>query len=239
MTSHFVADLHLTPARSEATRRFLAFLAGGARMADALYILGDLFEYWIGDDAAEALGYAEVLEGLAGLASAGTTVYFLPGNRDFLVGARFVARTGCRLLSDPTRIELDGAPVLLAHGDGLCTDDVRHQRFRSLCTWQRGRRVFLALPLRARLRIAEALRRGSEHRKTGMTPAIMDVNPGAVAALMRKHGVSILVHGHTHRPALHEFDLDGRPCRRYVLGDWYEGGGALRYRNGEFETVEC
>lgn len=239
MTALFIADLHLTPSRPEAVRRFMAFTDGPARAADTLYILGDLFEFWIGDDAAGRLGYAEVLGALARLTASGVAAYFLPGNRDFLVGSRFVAQTGCRLLNDPTRINTGIGPVLLAHGDALCTDDHRHQRFRRIVAWQGGCRAFLVLPLRLRLLVAEAIRRQSARNKAGITETIMDVNPGAVAAAMRAHGVTILIHGHTHRPARHEFTVDGRDCRRYVLGDWYESGSALRLRNGEFETVEC
>jgi UDP-2,3-diacylglucosamine hydrolase len=237
MNALFVADLHLTPARPEAIRRFTAFLDDVARGADAVYILGDLFEYWIGDDAAEPLGYAEVLDALARLTASGVAAYFLPGNRDFLVGAHFVAQTGCRLLADPTRITLKALPVLLTHGDALCTDDVRHQRARALTARPALRRFFLALPLRARLRIAEAIRRRSARNKAGMSPVVMDVNAEAVVSLMRARNVTTLIHGHTHRPALHELKVDGRECRRFVLGDWYETGSALRYRDGRFETL--
>jgi UDP-2,3-diacylglucosamine hydrolase len=237
MNALFVADLHLTPGRPEPMRRFTDFLERRARDADALYVLGDLFEYWIGDDAADALGYAGVMDALARLSASGTAAYFLPGNRDFLVGERFGARTGCRLLNDPTRVVLDGGAALLAHGDALCTDDTRHQRFRALCAWRPGRRGFLALPLRARLGIAEAIRRKSRRNKAALPPEIMDVNPLAVARAMRGHDVDILIHGHTHRPALHEFSLDGRPRRRYVLGAWYDDGSALSYRDGSFASV--
>lgn len=237
MTALFIADLHLTPARPAAMQRFTGFLDEPAREADALYILGDLFEYWIGDDAAQRLGYSQVLDALSRLSTTGVSTFFLPGNRDFLAGTRFVAQTGCHLLADPTRVTLNGHPMLVTHGDFLCTDDVRHLRFRALTARPSVRRFFLALPLRVRLGIAEALRRQSMRNRTGMSETIMDVNPDAVRKLMRAHEVAVLIHGHTHRPAVHELDVDGRPCRRYVLGDWYESGSALRCRDGKFDTM--
>lgn len=234
MTTLFISDLHLTPRRPRIVELFFRMLQGEAGRSDALYILGDLFEYWIGDDAAETLGYASVVQHIRALSDSGVPVYFMRGNRDFLVGRQFADDAGCRILADPTVIDLYGEPVLLMHGDFLCTDDVEHQRFRAMVDdpgWQRG---FLSQPVEARMQMAENVREQSKEHKNSVAMEIMDVNPAAVRQTFDEHGVRLLIHGHTHRPAIHD---DGEPqgTRRIVLGDWYEQSSVLRCSPGRQE----
>jgi len=222
----FISDLHLDPQRPEVIDLLVRFLDGRAAGADALYILGDLFEYWIGDDDVRD-GLLPAIEALSRLSDAGVPVFFMAGNRDFLVGSGFAERTGCRLLEDPTRVELYGFPTLLMHGDTLCTDDVAYQGLRKQLrdpAWQAG---FLALPVAQRRAQAEALRRESREATRGKAADIMDVNAAEVAATFRKHGVQRIIHGHTHRPAVHTLEIDGEPAERIVLGDWYTQGSVL------------
>lgn len=227
MTTLFISDLHLDPERPEITRLFLDFLAGEARRAEALYILGDLFEAWIGDDDDDP-HHARVTAGLRALAEAGVPVRVMHGNRDFLLGADFAARSACRLLPEHELIELYGEPTLLLHGDTLCTDDTAYQQFRAQVRSPAWQQAFLAKPLAERRAFAAQARRESRLAQSRLDQAIMDVNPEAVKKVMREHGVRRLIHGHTHRPAVHEFELDGAPATRIVLGDWYEQGSVLR-----------
>lgn len=228
----FAADLHLDPARPAVIRLFLDFLAREAPRAQALYLLGDLFEAWIGDDAVPA--DHPVLAGLRALTDGGTPVRVMHGNRDFLLGEAFAATTGTALLPEPSLISIDGEAVLLEHGDALCTDDADYQRFRAMVRDPDWQSRFLALSVDERLAQARNARdRSGEHgRETA--DAIMDVNPAAVARRFREHGVSRLIHGHTHRPAIHELTVDGRPVTRLVLGDWFEQGSLLRVSDGEY-----
>lgn len=222
----FISDLHLDRERPEVVALFQQF-ATRCRDADALYILGDLFEAWIGDDEDTDLANL-VCETLRGVGAAGTPVFVMRGNRDFLMGEGFTARSGATLLPDPTRIDLYGETVLLTHGDQLCTDDVDYQRLRSMLhdpAWQAD---FLGKDLAERRAMAAALRARSREAIQAKAEFIMDVNQDAVARCMREHGVLRMIHGHTHRPAVHDFDLDDRSARRIVLGDWYEQGSVLR-----------
>lgn len=222
----FVSDLHLDAAWPHAIEQFLAFLEETAPSAECLYILGDLFEAWIGDDDPDP-HRARVCEGLLRLSRRGVACYVMHGNRDFLLQSGFQSRTGCQLLHDPTVIDLYGKPVLLTHGDALCTRDHAYQRLRSVVRRPRWQRRFLRLSMAARRTLAEAARAGSRAH-TGMQPgAIMDVTEGAVVAAMRACSTRLLIHGHTHRPAIHEFEIDGQPARRIVLGAWYEQGSCL------------
>lgn len=221
----FISDLHLDDSRPEITQLFLAFLQR-ARSAEALYILGDLFEAWIGDDDDSELAQT-VQAGLRQLSDQGTPVHLMHGNRDFLLGQQFERRAGCRLLPDPTVIDLYGEPTLLMHGDLLCTDDREYQQFRSQVRSPQWQHEVLAKPLAQRREMAAALRGESQQAVAGKEAQIMDVNQGEVEAVMRAHGVRSLIHGHTHRPAVHTFDLDGAPARRIVLGDWYDQGSLL------------
>jgi UDP-2,3-diacylglucosamine hydrolase len=222
----FISDLHLSDERPAITALFLDFLRERAAGAAALYILGDLFEVWLGDDAVPP-GYAPVLEGLQRLAGGGVPVYVMHGNRDFLLGGQFAHQSGCRLLPDPTVIDLDGEPTLLMHGDTLCTDDLEYQQFRARVRNPETQRQFLSLPPAQRQVVARQYRSESRERSRLKSEAIMDVNQGAVEAVLRRHGVQRLIHGHTHRPAVHRFELDGREAQRLVLGDWYQQGSVL------------
>jgi len=227
MTTLFISDLHLSPTRPRIVEAFFGLLESEAAGADALYILGDLFEYWIGDDAAQPLGYEPVIRAIRGLSDAGIPVYFMRGNRDFLVGARFAADTGCQVLSDPTVIDLYGEPTLLMHGDFLCTDDIEHQKFRRMVDDPDWQRDFLAKPVETRMQMARDARVQSREHKDSVTMEIMDVNADAVHRAFENHGIRLLIHGHTHRPAIHDAgDETGR--RRIVLGDWYEHSSILR-----------
>lgn len=232
MTTLFVSDLHLDAARPETTRVFLEFLRAEAAGAEALYILGDLFEAWVGDDDPGVPG-AEVQAALSSLTASGVPVWIARGNRDFLLGTRFAAETGARLLPDPCVVRVAGEPTLLMHGDLLCTDDLAYLAFRAQvrdAAWQAD---FLDQSLADRRDFAERARQASaQHqgglRAGGMLEAITDANPGTVAATMAQFGVCRLIHGHTHRPAIHGLHVGGRPAQRIVLGDWYEQGSVLR-----------
>jgi UDP-2,3-diacylglucosamine hydrolase len=222
----FASDLHLDASRPQITRLFLDVLDTLGRNADAVYILGDLFDIWPGDDDDSPVGLA-ITDGLGACVAAGTPVYLLQGNRDFLIGEQFTARTGCQLLDDPVRIDLYGTPVLLMHGDILCTDDVDYQAFRAGVRNYRWQQDFLRQSLQARRDIAQALREKSRASVREKPESIMDVNPDTVARFMTDHGVQLLIHGHTHRPGIHEFEIAGKPARRMVLGDWYRQGSLL------------
>ncbi len=233
MTTLFISDLHLARERPRSTEFFVDFLDTQASRAEALYILGDLFEFWIGDDAAAHIGHRDIIDSLRHLKQGGNATYFMPGNRDFLVGEHFFRETGCIPLADPSVVELYGERVLLMHGDSLCTDDDAHQQFRARVDEPSWRQEFLAKPIAERLRLATDARAQSEFNKSLLTMEIMDVNQLAVESVMRDFGVQTLIHGHTHRPAIHQFRLDGVPARRIVLGDWYEQSSVLRYSPGQ------
>lgn len=228
MTTLFISDLHLTASRPDITALFLNFLDREARTAEALYILGDFFEYWIGDEAVDQDGHRPVIEALRAVTDGGIPVYFMHGNRDFLIAAHFARATGCQLIPDPTRIDLYGTPVLLMHGDTLCTDDIDYLAFRKMARDARWQRAFLAKPIAEREAIARGYREESRRSTSEKAPEIMDVTAHAVITALREHGVRHLIHGHTHRPGEHLFDLDGAPARRMVLGDWYTHGSVLR-----------
>jgi UDP-2,3-diacylglucosamine hydrolase len=208
--------------------QFLSFLAREAAAADALYILGDLFEYWIGDDDPDPY-YARMKAAIARVTAAGVPVFFMHGNRDFLIGQRFAGETGVELLDDPTRVNLYGRTVLLSHGDALCTDDLAYQRVRAMTHDPAWQAAMLARSVEERRALAREARTASEAYGSAIDPVISDVNQAAVENLLRAHGVSTLVHGHTHRPAVHEFLLDGKPATRIVLGDWFTQGSVLRW----------
>lgn len=223
----FVSDLHLCPTRPSIARRFLDFLAEEAVKADTLYILGDLFDYWAGDDDLSDPFNAAIAAALKALAGRGTRLFFIKGNRDFLIGTDFVRETGMTLLDEPHLATIAGVPTLLLHGDTLCSDDTAYQEFRSEVRSQAWRDAFLAKPLPERRAQIAALRVRSEQAKHAKTAAIMDVNAGAVAELLRAYGYPRLIHGHTHRPGHHEHLVDEHRCQRWVLGDWYDQGSYL------------
>jgi UDP-2,3-diacylglucosamine hydrolase len=222
----FISDLHLDPERPAITALFLAFLETRAPGAEALYILGDLFEAWIGDDDASPMNRA-VARGLLACADAGTPVFVMHGNRDFLMGQEFALQAGCTLLEDPACIDLYGTPTLLMHGDLLCTDDTAYLAFRDMVRSAQWQTELLSKPLEQRRRIAAELRRQSREQTGGKPEAIMDVNHQAVQDTMRRYRVRRLIHGHTHRPAIHELSVAGQPAQRIVLGDWYQQGSVL------------
>ncbi len=232
MTRLFIADLHLEDARPEATERFLRFLEGPAATAAALYILGDLFEVWIGDDHPGLTG-DQVAHGIRRLTQSGVPVYFMHGNRDFLVGLDYCRLTGMELLRDPVDIDLGGQATLLSHGDTLCTDDVAYQRFRRRIRSPLARSILCNLPVRARLFLSRRARDASRRHTRSARPAIMDVNPEAVAECFKRHRITRLIHGHTHRPAIHDLTVDGRRCQRVVLGDWGKKGSFLQAEGDE------
>ena len=227
----FISDLHLSAERPDTNRRFFRFLGGEATRIQALYVLGDLFEYWAGDDelkdpAGDPLA-AEVAQGLRRLSNSGAAVHLMHGNRDFLVGKGFLAASGARFLDDPSVIRFAGEPVALMHGDTLCTDDRDYLEWRVTARSEAWQREFLAKPLAERHAAIGALREKSRRVIAAKPAEIMDVNADAVRDAFRRHGVRRLIHGHTHRPARHDIEVDGTSCERWVLPDWYGRGGYL------------
>ena len=222
----FISDLHLDEARPAIVERFERFMAGVAPGSDALYILGDLFESWVGDDGLALPLPARAARSLRAVA-AGVPTFFLHGNRDFMVAEGFARETGVRLIGDPTVIDLHGTRAVLMHGDTLCTDDVAYQGFRRQVRDPRWQQAALAKPLEERVAIARAMRAQSEGAKQDKAMAIMDVNAEAVAAAFQAADVDLMIHGHTHRPARHVHQVGGRERVRWVLPDWYESGGYL------------
>jgi UDP-2,3-diacylglucosamine hydrolase len=232
----FVSDLHLSEDRPATTERFARFLGDAVSGADALYILGDLFDYWVGDDV---LGFAfpARIAGMLRSAAGAVPAYFMHGNRDFMVSSRFCSETGIRLIADPTVIDLYGERVLLMHGDTLCTGDHAYIAFRAQVRNPAWQAAALARPIEERIAIARGIREKSEGAKDGKVEAIMDVAPDAVEAAFATTGCRLLIHGHTHRPARHEHTADGRACVRWVLPDWYEKGGYLVASPSAFQAV--
>lgn len=223
----FVADLHLSPERPETTRAFLDFLSATASRAEALYILGDMFEAWAGDDDLDAPFHREIAQALAGLAACGVAVYLMHGNRDFLMGQDWADACGARLLPEPALVDLYGKPTLLLHGDLLCTDDAAYFAFRDQVRDPAWQAAFLAQPLARRKAAINGWLNESSQEKRQKTAAIMDANPQAVEALLRAYGYPRLIHGHTHRSARHLHRVGGHECERWVLPDWYGRGGYL------------
>jgi UDP-2,3-diacylglucosamine hydrolase len=226
MATLFVSDLHLCPTRPAINETFFEFLRGPAAQSEALYILGDLFEYWAGDDDNDPFN-ASVLAALRALSDRGVALYVMHGNRDFLIGERFTAACGAKLLPDPTLLDLYGTRTLLMHGDTLCTDDVGYQEFRAKVRSPGFQQQFLGQPLEKRKEIISGLRAENTEEKLLKSEAIMDVTAATVEAELRTHGYPRLIHGHTHRPALHEHVVDGHTCERWVLADWYTSGSCL------------
>ncbi|NIP45320.1 MAG: UDP-2,3-diacylglucosamine diphosphatase [Gammaproteobacteria bacterium] len=241
MRTLFVSDVHLNSARAGIVKAFLEFLDQKARHADALFILGDLFDEWLGDDDDKA-PHPEVCDALAALTASGLPVSVVHGNHDFLLGKRFAARSGCTLLGDHTVIDLYGTPALIMHGDTLCTRDVKYQTFRKVTRNVLLQKLFLSMSLAKRAERAASIRSQSKQDVALKPDDIMDVTAEAVDAMLRRHGVRHLIHGHTHRPAIHDFVLDGERATRIVLGDWYEQDSVLvwdqaGYRLGRIADV--
>ncbi|MGE5384254.1 MAG: UDP-2,3-diacylglucosamine diphosphatase [Betaproteobacteria bacterium] len=229
---HFVSDLHLSPHSPGATRLFLDYLAGRAQQARSLYILGDLFETWIGDDDDDPF-QREIVGALKAVSDAGLGILIQHGNRDFLLGEGFAASSGCRLLSDPYVLSLPSWQFVLTHGDALCTDDAEYMSFRHQVRSPEWQAAFLAKPLAERRAIAAYLRNRSEMNKQEKTAALMDVNPQETDDFIRQHGYATLIHGHTHRPATHDHFVDGIHVERWVLSDWHEDRGEFLAWDGD------
>lgn len=226
MSTVFISDLHLEADRPDITEAFVGFLGSLPGSCQALYILGDLFDAWVGDDDDAALP-ALIAEQLRHLAGSGVSVAFLHGNRDFALGKDYAQHAGFRLLDDPAVIDLYGRPTLLMHGDTLCTDDTAYQAFRAQVRNPAWLAQMLAQPLAVRRAFAAQARAGSSAHTAATAETIMDVNTDAVADAFRSHGVDLLIHGHTHRPARHQSEVDGLARTRLVLGDWYHQGTVL------------
>ena len=236
MATLFIADLHLSTEEPAITAGFLRLLEGEARTAEALYILGDLFEAWIGDDDPNPL-HAAIAAAIRALVESGVPCYFIHGNRDFLIGKRFARQSGMTLLPAEKVLTLYGERILIMHGDTLCTDDVGYQRFRAKVQQRWLQTLFLSLPLFIRQRIAAKMRAGSKASNQTKSDAIMDVNQQAVSEVMRQHHVRHLIHGHTHRPAIHDLQIEGHPARRYVLGAWHQEGSMIKASENGIELL--
>ena len=237
MHSLFISDLHLCPTRPAINKIFFDFLRGPAAQAGALYILGDLFEYWVGDDDLADPFHSVIAGFLLGLSQAGVKLRVMRGNRDFLFGERFCAATGAELLEDPSVLKLGGVGTVVMHGDTLCTDDTDYQAWRRLVRQPDWQREFQSLPVEARREIGRDAREESTIAKGKKSMEIMDAADSAVRDAFRRHRVDRMIHGHTHRPGHHQMEVDGRRCERWVLPDWYERGGYLEVAGGRPRLV--
>jgi UDP-2,3-diacylglucosamine hydrolase len=236
LATYFISDLHLTGGRPDIITVFRDFLRNQAPQAEALYILGDLFEVWIGDDATPP-DMEPIITDLANLTATGVPVFVMVGNRDFLIGKEFEKSSGCTLITDPTKIDLYGIPTLLMHGDTLCVDDIDYQNFRTLVrdpTWQSE---FLAKPVEERIAISKQKRQESKERTKEKSEDIMDVNSQAVEETFRQHEILQIIHGHTHRLAVHNLVVDNKPVKRIVLGDWYSQASMLKVDADGFQLT--
>ena len=234
MSTLFISDLHLDASRPAATETFFEFLAGQARAATDLYILGDLFDYWVGDDYSDT-EVVRVKQLLCELQTQHVTCYFIHGNRDFLLGEHFARETGIQLLPEESRIKLKHQPAIITHGDQLCTRDTAHQQFRAMTQSASWRQQMLARPLAERIQLAEQIRQISKANYSNTAEDIMDVTPEAVQTLMQRHQVPLLIHGHTHRPAVHTLHCHHQPAKRIVLGDWGAKGWYLTDAQDQLE----
>lgn len=232
MTTLFISDLHLEESRPDITGAFLGFLKTHAMGVERLYILGDFFEAWIGDDERTPL-QEQVAAALREVRDSGTEIFLMHGNRDFLIGNDYCERAGATLLDDPTVIDLYGTPALLMHGDSLCTADVEYQKFRANMRNPQMQKMMLARPLEDRQQMARQLRQMSMAKNQGKAEDIMDVTPEEVVKELEHHGVQLMIHGHTHRPAIHDLEANGEPARRVVLGDWDTHVWWLEARSGQ------
>ncbi len=222
-----ISDLHLEQERPDISRAFLHFLESRASESEALYILGDFFEVWIGDDAISPF-QRSIAQALRQLSDSGTRIYLMHGNRDFMIGQAFCREAGCTLLRDPSLVELAGEKVLLMHGDSLCTQDAAYIRLRRWLRNPLALFILRNLPLATRHKLASKLRKESREQTRLKASDIVDVTPAEVPRIMAAHGVRTLIHGHTHRPAVHQLEVAGQPARRIVLGDWDSQGWALQ-----------
>lgn len=238
----FISDLHLSPRSPGATALFLQFLAGRARTAEALYILGDLFEAWIGDDDRDTRFHARIVEALRAASESGLKIYFQHGNRDFLLGTDFAQAAGVSLLPDPYDLALPEWSFVLSHGDALCLDDAAYMRFRARVRTAEWQTRMLARPRWLRRLFARFLRWRSRHRSTGQRPVYADLNGAATDDFLRDHAYATFIHGHTHQPATHDHIVDGIHVERWVLADWHEARGECLVWDGEYlhrETIDA
>ncbi len=236
MATLLISDLHLQEERPDITRAFLHFLATRARQADALYILGDFFEAWVGDDGMSTYQQS-IARALRELTDSGTHLFLMQGNRDFLIGKRFCRETGAKLLNDPSLVSIEGQRVLLMHGDSLCTQDLAYMKLRR---WLRNPLTLFILghlPLSTRFKLARKLRSESKAQTRMKAAEIIDVTPELIPQVLAQHGVTTLIHGHTHRPATHDLQVNGQPARRIVLGDWDTCGWALQIDQNGFQQA--
>lgn len=225
--TYFIADLHLSADRDDINQCLFEFLKNQATKADALYVLGDLFEVWIGDDEQNSFTLS-IAAAFKALSVKGIPVYFIHGNRDFLLRQKFAKQAGFTILPEQKVINLYGQPTLIMHGDELCTQDVEYQKFRKTARSWWWPKIMLSLPLSIRRKLAKKARATSKNKQAKLTMEIMDVTQAAVIATMQSHNVQRLIHGHTHRPAIHHFDLNNQAAERIVLGDWYEQASILK-----------
>jgi len=237
MTTLFIADLHLDPARPDVAQAFFRFMENQAPQAEALYILGDFFEAWIGDDLQHPF-VDDVKQSLRALTDKGIPVYLMHGNRDFLIGDQFCNETGCQLIEDPTLLELYGRKVLLMHGDTLCTNDVDYLAFRGMVRNPDWQKDFLSKSLQERLAIAESIRAASKEKTSELQYEIMDVTQSEVEKVMTEQNVQLLIHGHTHRPAVHKLEVNGKAAERVVLGDWHAVGWKLSIDESGYKLAD-
>lgn len=235
MSSYFISDLHLDPQRPDISRAFLRWLSQLPETTDSLYILGDLFEAWIGDDFENDL-ILQVKSQLRQLSDSGIELAFMHGNRDFLIGPDFADQIGGQLLADPSLITLYGRRILLMHGDSLCTRDTEYQQFRKQARNPQWQAEFLSKPLDERIEIAQQLRLASKEKTAGKQDYIMDVTEAEVEKIMLLHQTDLLIHGHTHRPNCHQLTLDNQTGQRWVLGDWDKNIWALEFDGLDFKT---
>lgn len=231
MAKHlFISDLHLAPERPDIIQLFIQFMNNQAAQAESLYILGDLVEYWLGDDD-NAEGLNEAFESMKKQADNGLKIYLMHGNRDFLMGEQLAQKIGCKLIHEPYIAKLNNQPVLLMHGDILCTDDLRYQELRLMLRNPAWQQDFLSKPLAEREQMALALRKQSQEETQTKNSDIMDVNADAVCKAFIDNDVSLMIHGHTHRPAVHDLEVNNKPVKRIVLGDWYNEGSVLEFNS--------
>ena len=242
MTTWIISDLHLCAQRPAVTQAFLHWLETDVSQAKALYILGDFFEAWVGDDVLDDPQYGaefqSVVHALRKLTDSGVRLYLMHGNRDFLIGQQFARACGLQLLPDPILLDTGNKRILLSHGDALCSDDIAYQKFREQVRSPQWQQAFLAQPLAARIAFAEQARSQSAENKATQSMEIMDVNAQAVAALIRDNDYpDVLLHGHTHRPSIHTLEIDGHACQRWVLGDWHDTAAVCRLDKEKIELV--
>lgn len=235
--TYFISDLHLSAERDDITQCLFTFLQGQATQAEALYVLGDLFEMWIGDDDLNEFTLS-IASAFKTLSDRGIPIYFIHGNRDFLIREKFAALSGMTLLPEQCVIDLYGQPTLIMHGDELCTKDIEYQQFRKKARGWWWPRLMLMLPLSTRRSIAAKGRKTSQKNHTKLSAEIMDVTQEEVEKRMAEHQVTRLIHGHTHRPAIHDFNLKNQAAQRVVLGDWYDQGSLLKVSENKLDLTQ-